>query len=178
MPITYTRGDATKPVGEGVKIIPHCVNTVGGWGAGFVLALSKRWRAPESRYRKWFREGTNAGFELGATQLVLVEEEPDQIWVANMVAQVGYIRKNQQQEWTDGTIESPIRYEALEKCFATVAEQAVRRNASIHMPRVGAGLARGDWPTIEKIVEKTLKGLSVTVYDLSKSSMPPKMSNA
>lgn len=90
---------------------------------------------------------------------------------------MGYIRKNQQQEWSDGAVESPIRYEALRKCFTTVAEQAVRRNATIHMPRVGAGLARGDWPTIEKIVEETLKGLSVTVYDLSKSSIPPRITN-
>lgn len=32
--ITYVTGDATKPVGNGRKIIAHVTNDEGGWGAG------------------------------------------------------------------------------------------------------------------------------------------------
>lgn len=40
--IHYVTGDATEPIGEGEKIIAHICNDQGGWGAGFVLALSKK----------------------------------------------------------------------------------------------------------------------------------------
>ena len=37
--------------------------------------------------------------------------------------------------------------------------------ASIHMPRIGTGLAQGDWSLIEPIIQDTLEGLNVFVYD-------------
>jgi hypothetical protein len=40
--------------------------------------------------------------------------------------------------------------------------------ASVHMPRIGCGLAGGKWEEIEPIIERTLvaKGMTVVVYDL------------
>jgi O-acetyl-ADP-ribose deacetylase (regulator of RNase III) len=164
MSITYVKGDATRPLGSGVRLIAHIVNTENGWGAGFVVALSKRWKAPEARYRKWFKEGASAGFELGNIQLVLVEEEPEPLWVVNMIAQVGYGRKGAIKNIQDEGYVPPIRYEALRTCLEKVADQARRRKASIHMPRIGSGLAGGKWEVIEKIVEEALEGLPVVVY--------------
>ena len=43
MSINYVIGDATQPVGEWPKIIVHVCNDIGGWGRGFVTAISKRW---------------------------------------------------------------------------------------------------------------------------------------
>ncbi|MFJ5832567.1 hypothetical protein [Streptomyces sp. NPDC093089] len=45
--ITYVRGDATAPHGKGVKIVAHVCNDLGGWGKGFVVAVSRRWPEPE-----------------------------------------------------------------------------------------------------------------------------------
>lgn len=42
MEILYIKGDATAPIGSGVKVITHICNDIGGWGKGFVLALSKK----------------------------------------------------------------------------------------------------------------------------------------
>lgn len=42
--IQYLKGDATNPQVEGNKIITHICNDIGGWGKGFVLAISKRWK--------------------------------------------------------------------------------------------------------------------------------------
>lgn len=151
--IIYLKQDATKPVGEGKKIIAHICNDVGGWGRGFVLAISKRWKEPENSYRKWYREKTN--FELGQVQFVTVE---DSILVANMIAQRD-IKTNMK--------ELPIRYDAVEKCLQTVAEKAKELNASVHMPRIGCGLAGGKWEKIEPIIKQTLleKEIEVYVYD-------------
>jgi hypothetical protein len=49
-----------------------------------------------------------------------------------------------------------------------VAAFARQQGASVHMPRIGAGLAGGKWDVISQIVEDelTAKGIPVTVYDL------------
>jgi len=153
--ITYRKGDATAPVSEGAKVICHVCNDVGGWGKGFVLAISKRWPEPEAQYRAWSMAGESAGFRLGGIQLVEVEPE---LWVANMVAQRGIK--------ASGGV-PPIRYDAVRECLAGLAAEALARRASVHMPRIGCGLAGGTWPEVEAIVQETLiaSGVQVHVYD-------------
>jgi O-acetyl-ADP-ribose deacetylase (regulator of RNase III) len=151
MPICYLTGDATAPKIEGNKIIAHICNDVGGWGKGFVLALSKRWKEPEREFYALYKKG---GCQLEEIQLVAVE--PD-IWVANMVAQRDIYKK-------DGI--PPIRYEALSTCLRKLAAKAKELRASVHMPRIGCGLAGGSWDKVVAIVEKELEGVEVYVYDL------------
>ncbi len=148
-------GDATAPVGSGAKIIVHVCNDVGGWGRGFVVAISKRWKAPEQRYRAWYRGEAGQLFELGAVQLV--EVEPD-LFVANLIGQRG-LRATRSGP--------PIRYDAIRTGLARVRELALERHASVHMPRIGCGLAGGRWEEIEPIIasELTAHGVPVTVYD-------------
>lgn len=44
--INYLKGDATNPEISGNKIIAHICNDVGGWGKGFVVAVSKGGKNP------------------------------------------------------------------------------------------------------------------------------------
>ena len=71
--IIYLVGDATRPQGTGNKIIAHICNSIGKWGKGFVLSVSKRWKSPEIMYKGWYsgarRENENE-FALGEIQLV------------------------------------------------------------------------------------------------------------
>lgn len=151
--IVFLKGDATFPNKEGIKIIAHICNDTGGWGKGFVLALSKRWQQPEKEYRKWFKEGTC--FYLGEVQFVQVQEG---ILVANMIGQHG-IRTRENG--------SPIRYDSVNLCLEKLGDKAVELNASIHMPRIGCGLAGGKWELIEPLIVSKLteRGVSVYVYD-------------
>ncbi|MEU5811429.1 macro domain-containing protein [Streptomyces sp. NPDC047718] len=148
-------GDATSPQAKGPKIIAHVCNDIGGWGKGFVLALSKRWPEPEADYRAWHRGRAGNDFGLGAVRLVRVK---DDTWVANMVGQRG-IRT--------GSAGVPIRYDALERCLAALAGHAVELGASVHMPRIGCGLAGGKWSRVEAMVTQAMseRGVAVTVYD-------------
>lgn len=75
--IIYLKGDATEPKVEGTKIITHICNNKGGWGRGFVLSLSKKWKEPEKAYRK-------CELKLGNAYEVFCE---DDIYVVNMIAQ-------------------------------------------------------------------------------------------
>ncbi|WP_117212724.1 macro domain-containing protein [Allorhizocola rhizosphaerae] len=154
-PIAYVKGDATSPQAKGPKVIAHICNDLGGWGKGFVLAVSKRWPEPEHDYRDWHRHRAGNDFGLGAVRLVQVR--PD-IWVANMIAQHGM---------KTGSAGPPIRYPAVERCLSTVGDEALRLRASVHMPRIGCGLAGGTWDRIEPIIERTLaqRDVAVTVYD-------------
>jgi len=192
--ITYLEGDATDPQGltpHENKIIAHVCNDIGAWGRGFVLSLSKRWPHAEKAYRRWYQEQEdyvpdvtisdqtvlitgngnrdNKGkMMLGTTQIVPVHFEPNFndkpathiTYVANMIAQAGIFSKNNV---------APIRYDAVEGCLHHVATFARIKNASVHMPRIGCGLAGGEWSKIEPVLERTLDEIKVFVYDFKSS---------
>ena len=63
VPLRIIRGDATSPQAKGPKIIAHICNDLGGWGKGFVLAISRRWPEPERAYRQWHRERSSNDIE-------------------------------------------------------------------------------------------------------------------
>ncbi len=146
--IYYQIGDATQPTGDGEKIIIHICNDVGLWGAGFVLALSKRWQQPEKSYRNMEE------YNRGSVQVVRVDEDT---WVANMIAQNGiYNHYNK----------TPIDYQALERCLNVVRSMCDPEDTTIHMPRIGCGLAGGKWDRVEEILQRVLPEVDMYVYDL------------
>ncbi|MCL2015338.1 MAG: macro domain-containing protein [Defluviitaleaceae bacterium] len=151
--ITYIKGDATVPAAKGTKIIAHICNDVGGWGKGFVLAISKRWKEPEKQYRAWYKSKENFG--LGEVQFVQVA---DDLFVANMIGQRGV---------KTGSKGPPIRYNAVENCLVKLSDKAAELNATVHMPRIGCGLAGGKWEQIEPLIIRHLieKNVEVFVYD-------------
>lgn len=156
--ITYINGDATQPLSPGNKVIVHICNDIGAWGRGFVLSLSHNHTKAEYEYKKWHQQispWNQKPFRLGETQFVQTKEE---VWVANMIAQQGIMMKN-------GV--PPIRYDALRTCLQSVGFNAPKIDASIHMPRIGCGLAGGKWSIIEDLINEELcdRALPVFVYD-------------
>lgn len=156
MTIRYAVGNATAPA-ERPAIIAHVVNTEGRWGAGFVLAVSRRWPQPERVYREHHR---TVGLLLGTVHAV--EVEPG-LWVANMVAQCGT------RSFTNPV---PLRYNALHQCLEQVAAAAKRAGATVAMPRIGCGLGGGTWAHVEPIVAEACAGVPVVVYDLPPQVAP------
>jgi O-acetyl-ADP-ribose deacetylase (regulator of RNase III) len=80
------------------------------------------------------------------------------LWVADMVAQRGM---------KAGPEGPPIRYVGLRECLGKLAGDATRPWASVRMPRIGCGLAGGQWEEVEPIVldELVARGVEVAVYD-------------
>lgn len=162
MPIQYLKGDATAPA-TGDGIIAHIVNDRGGWGAGFVLAISKKWPEPERFYRRWFRtksDSQDVWFQLGAVQFVHVAKN---LYVANMLAQRGY----------SDAVTIPLQYDALEFCLKRLADKATELGLPVHMPRIGCALGGGSWAKVEAIINKTLADVDVYVYDFPGSKFNP-----
>jgi len=131
--IEYVDGDATRPRGEGSRVIVHVCNDAGRWGKGFVVAISKRWKEPERDFRVWHEAGDSASpaFRLGSVRFVEVES---QLWVANLIGQHG-IRRGA------GGV-PPVRYDAIREGLLAVARFASGHAAAVHMPRIGCGLER------------------------------------
>ena len=158
--IDYIDGDATQPIGIGRKIIIHCCNDKGAWGAGFVIALSKLDPNPECMYRLWkqgITTGTTGAFELGQVQFAAFHQPL--LTVANMIGQHGVV--------VDEKGNPPIRYDAIRKCLKKVRKYCRKNKMSVHAPRFGSDLAGGDWNVIEKIIkeELTTRGIPVTIYN-------------
>lgn len=150
--LTTIHGDATLPRGTEPRIICHGCNDLGIWGAGFVLAVSKRYPQAEQAYRTWAQKvGT---LPLGECQLVDVGNK---VYIANIISQTGV-------GITQGNI--PLRYGALETGLFTAAYHAQRLSGSLHMPTIGAGLAGGDWDRIYRIIERMAHAtqVPVTIY--------------
>jgi O-acetyl-ADP-ribose deacetylase (regulator of RNase III) len=154
--INYLIGDATRPKITDNKIIVHICNDIGAWGKGFVMAISKRWKEPEKEYRNWFKNQDN--FSLGQIQFIKVEND---IWIANLIGQ-HKINKDENGN-------APIRYDAIKVGLNKVLEFAKENNASVHMPRIGCGLAGGTWDKIEPILKETLlkNKVATYVYDIA-----------
>lgn len=166
-----TPGNASLPKGTGPRIIAHVVNDSGLWGAGFTRSLDRHWPEAGQDYLLWHRYRYQAimshesSFTMGNVRYTLVQGgladtgNPDApLWVAHMMAQRG----------TKNTVERPLRYDALGGCLLKVSQMAVETGASVHMPMIGAGLAKGDWGIIQELIYDALirQAVPTTIYRL------------
>lgn len=152
--LSEVRGDALSPRGTGPRVVVHLVNdrTENWGGGGFANALARRWPAAQRRFREWIH-ADRSRLRLGSVHLADVGEGT---YVATVVAQKGYGPSRQPR----------VRYAALDAGLRAVALEADARRATVHMPRIGTGLAGGSWWVIREIVETCLvaRGIAVTVY--------------
>jgi hypothetical protein len=159
--LRMVRGDATNPRGEGRRILAHIVNDrTPNWGAGFALEVRKTWSSVQEDFQRWVA-ADGSRLRLGNTHESRVD---DSLSVLHMVAQSGY-----------GPSKRPrIRYAALRLCLEQLAQLASEERASVHLPRIGSGQARGNWHLIEALIDDSLlsRGLQVTVYDLPGTEPP------
>ena len=154
--IRYLRGNALEPRGTGERILAHIVNdkTPNWGGAGFPIALKKKWPQVQVEFKNW---AESEGSKLSLSNYFLSTTN-ESISVFHMIAQHGY-----------GPSPNPrIRYSSLKTCLEQLAAVARERKATVHMPRIGTGEARGSWLIIGELILDSLvrSGVDVTVYDL------------
>lgn len=152
--ITYLKGNALEPRGQGEKIIAHVVNDRARlWGGkGFAPQIRSKWPFAQQAFRKW---AESSSLKLGSVHWVEVAEDTK---VASMVCQHGYGPSPQPR----------IRYAAIKESLTEVARVASERGSSVHMPRIGSGQAGGRWEIVQDILLSTLCAARVAtfVYDL------------
>ncbi|MDT2023303.1 ImmA/IrrE family metallo-endopeptidase [Methylocella sp. CPCC 101449] len=156
-PIKFVQGNALLARGDGPKIICQLVNDrASKWGGGLASQTARKYPFAESSFSEWMIASRKEA--LGQMHLVDID---DTTAIASLVAQAGF----------GSSVTPRIRYNALESALLRLSEAASARGASVHMPRIGMGSARGDWGTIESLLQDTLvrRGVNITVYE-----MPPK----
>lgn len=179
--IEYIKGDATQPeiCKDCINVICHCCNAFGGWGRGFVVPLGKRYPRAKMDYENFckpYQDSNEHRSELMGQ--VCFSPVTSDLIVANLIGQYFYSKNQRQYISQEGILPkflpTPegrfVCYEAIEKGFMAISDYAERvdRPTTVHMPRIGCGLAGGDWAEIERLIERYLCGneINVKVYDL------------
>ena len=76
-----------------------------------------------------------------------------------------YTQFNYGKNHSDG-VDKPLDYEALTLCMRKI--NRIFAGKKIGMPKIGCGLAGGDWNTVEKIIKTELKNCNVTIVEYGK----------
>lgn len=161
--IEYNTGDATRPTNTR-SVIMHCCNDIGAWGSGFVLALNDTFDiGPRETYYNAIENGEGGG------SVSFWRDPNSTLIVANIIGQHRTIR--------DETERPPIRYNWLSQGVRTVCKVAAQEEYEIACPRLGSGLAGGDWAVISNMIDaiSNFYGVKVTVYDLPVDNSRPEL---
>lgn len=153
MPLELVDGDATQPVcaPDEKVIIAHVVNNVGAWGKGFTRDLGRRFPLAAEAYKQ--RHQTR---HLG--NVIVVPGK--YVAVMHMIAQNGLPGKDNPK---------PLDMDALRRCLMFVGQTAREWGRSVHMPKIGTGIARGKWSEIRPLIEEEIcgRGVRAVVYELA-----------
>uniref|UniRef100_A0A8C3U0Q3 Chromodomain-helicase-DNA-binding protein 1-like n=1 Tax=Catharus ustulatus TaxID=91951 RepID=A0A8C3U0Q3_CATUS len=162
--IKYVMGDVTHPQAEeGDAIIVHCLDDSGRWGrGGLFTALEARSDQPRKIYEM---AGKMKDLELGGTLLFPIDDkisrEKGQDLLALIVAQHRDRSNNL----------SGIKLSALEKGLKKIYLAAKKRNATVHLPRIGYATKGFNWYGTERLIRKHLasRGVPTLIYYFSRN---------
>lgn len=127
------------------KYIGHCVNAQYAMNSGVAKAIRER-------YPKAYQDYMDSpALPLG--KVILSKNEPHNI--LHIVGQKYYGYKGGRY----------VSYPALRKGFNTINKNLAGNK--IALPRIGCGLAGGEWSIVSEIIEEELKDMDVVVYYLN-----------
>jgi len=145
MRIIYRQGDLLV---SGLKYIAHGCNAQRKMGSGIAQAI-----------RQQYPEAYEAYMQGDMTLGNVIVAETDGVTIFNCITQQ-YYGRNKNVRY--------VSYEAIAECIKKIDSMfAVWNNVcEVGFPKIGAGLANGDWEVIEKIIETEAKHFQPVVYTL------------
>lgn len=155
--IKYTQGDLVRDAERDFDVIGHGCNCFNNMGAG--IAKDVRIKYPEA-YRVDVATQMGSKDKLGN----YTKWDGENITILNLYTQ-----------WRYGNSEINADYDAIRGCMKSIKEDYSGKK--IGLPLIGAGLAKGDWGVISKIIEDELQGEDVTivVWERSRESWQLKL---
>lgn len=147
-------GDLITLAKEGkFDVIAHGCNCHSTMGAGIAPQMAKAFSCDRFEME---RLGITIS-KLGNIdyQHFLIEEK--ELAVVNAYTQYNYGRNH-----TDGDAK-PLSYEALTLCMKKI--NLIFSGKHIGLPKIGAGLAGGDWDKIKAIIQRELRDCQVTIVN-------------
>jgi O-acetyl-ADP-ribose deacetylase (regulator of RNase III) len=144
--IKYVKGDLFLAP---QTIIAHGCNCKGGFGSGVAKTMSQK--HPEAR-SQYLRKFNSVGWKLGDIQYVKSNGKV----IANCATQYDYGSPKGGAVYVD--------YDSIKTCMEKLKKVCVENKLSVAIPKIGAGLAGGDWDIIEKIINEVFFDLDIYVY--------------
>ena len=132
-------------------IIAHGCNCKGGYGSGVAGVMAKKY--PKARHY-YLDKFCTEGWRLGDVQFVKVCGKQE--YIANCGTQKRYLPRGMRH----------VDYDAVRSCMEKVKEFAKTNKLTVAVPKIGAGLAGGDWRIIKKILEEVFTDYDCTVFYL------------
>jgi O-acetyl-ADP-ribose deacetylase (regulator of RNase III) len=143
--ITEIRGDLFKTEAE---VIIHGCNCQGVMGAGVAKIIKEKY--PEA-YKLYRNEYNKNGLKLGNIQCVWDNSK----LIINAMTQE-FCGNDKNIVYVD--------YNAVRECMNKIYVQ--NASYSVAMPKIGCGLANGDWNIVKQIIKEELPDMNVLVYYL------------
>jgi O-acetyl-ADP-ribose deacetylase (regulator of RNase III) len=155
----YIKGDLLE-VKNG--ILAHGVNCQGAFGSGVALNIKNKYPSVYRAYRRAVEQSHDRGSLLGMVQLVntkpdgVYDPNEDTVLVANIFTQLNYGKDGKRY----------LDYEALYVGFEKLYNRSFMYDLPLCIPKIGCGLAGGDWGIVSKMIEKAYpKDVFVYVYE-------------
>lgn len=144
-------------------VIIHGCNCFNAMGAGVAAAIAANFPEAAKADRA---TGYGDSNKLGKFSTAVVEVNGRNLSVINAYTQYYF-----------GHLHKALNYEIVRECFRRIADEIRinRRGSRIGYPAIGAGLGKGQWSIISKIIDEEFEGLDHTLVifmkheDLSES---------
>uniref|UniRef100_A0A663DQ54 Chromodomain-helicase-DNA-binding protein 1-like n=1 Tax=Aquila chrysaetos chrysaetos TaxID=223781 RepID=A0A663DQ54_AQUCH len=162
--IKYVMGDVTHPKAEEEDaIIVHCLDDSGRWGrGGLFTALEARSDQPRKIYEM---AGKMKDLELGGTLLFPIDDKKSRKKGQDLLALIVAQHRDRSNNL------SGIKLSALEKGLKKIYLAAKKRNATVHLPRIGYATKGFNWYGTERLIRKYLatRGIPTLMYPFGQS---------
>ncbi|XP_048150478.1 chromodomain-helicase-DNA-binding protein 1-like [Corvus hawaiiensis] len=162
--IKYVMGDVTHPQAEEEDaIIVHCLDDSGRWGrGGLFTALEARSDQPRNIYEM---AGKMKDLELGGTLLFPIDDKKSRKKGQDLLALIVAQHRDRSNNL------SGIKLSALEKGLKKIYSAAKKRNATVHLPRIGYATKGFNWYGTERLIRKHLaaRGVPTLIYYFSRN---------
>lgn len=151
MALKYVTGDLIQLAKNGeFDAIAHGCNCWNNMGSGIALQIKENfplaWHMDRDTIKGYAQK-------LGGMSIATIYwDDGIKFDVLNLYTQFNY-----------GIHKTNLDYDALERCFILVNKRY--NNKKIGIPKIGAGLAKGDWSKIAPIIENICSDCDITVVE-------------
>lgn len=153
-------------------VITHGCNCLSKMGAGLAPQMAKEFGCDEFKLEKL---GPTID-KLGCIDYEVLYREDDKRWTkypdengkwvtGSIIVVNSYTQYSYGKNHVDG-VPNPLDYEALTLCMRKINHTF--NGSHIGLPKIGAGLAGGDWEVIRGIIQKELKDCRITIVNYKK----------
>lgn len=150
--IKYVTGDLIHLAKNGYfDMIGHGCNCFNTMNSGIAKQIREEW---PQLYKKDCETKSGDKSKLGTYtgSFIYREQNLTAFWVLNLYTQYAY-----------GRDKVYVDYDAIRKCMIKIRQNFLHYR--VGLPKIGCGLAGGDWKIVEKIIEDELFDMDVTIVE-------------